>query len=63
MAINPKDLFMLCESIPTNDKEQLQEYCENKSYIQLCEDKQAIQDITLCISGIDKAKIEELIEL
>jgi len=31
--INPKDLFMLCESIPTNDKEQLQEYCENKSYI------------------------------
>ena len=32
-------------------------------YGQLCEDKQALQDITLTISGIDKAKIEELIEL
>jgi len=34
-----------------------------ESYIQLCEDKKAIQDITLSISGIDKAKIEDLIEL
>jgi len=31
--INPKDLFMLCESIPTKDKEQLQQYAENKNYI------------------------------
>jgi len=34
-----------------------------EQYISICEDKQAIQDITLTISGIDKAKIEELIEL
>jgi len=34
-----------------------------EQYISICEDKQAIQDITLCISGIDKAQIEELIEL
>lgn len=32
-------------------------------YGQICEDKKALQDITLTISGIDKVKIEELIEL
>ena len=34
-----------------------------QDYIQICEDKQAIQDITITISGIDKAKVEDLIEL
>ena len=31
--INPKDLFMLCESIPTKDTEQFERYTQDKNYI------------------------------
>ena len=33
MAINPKDLFQLCESIPTKDTEQLEQYAQDENYI------------------------------
>jgi len=33
MAINPKELFQLCESIPTKDTAQLEQYAQDENYI------------------------------
>lgn len=33
MGINPKDFFMLCKSIPTNDKEKLEQFARDNNYI------------------------------